>query len=182
MASIFGRKAIIRLRAELLREHPAVMIVARIVHADECALLLVDDDARLRDRRKIGIRELAAEARIRDDAAHVVVAGEDPRAPSVPQAHRENRLRRSRLRVLRRRLQGISAAERKARQNRVVARNHRHMVMIRLLAANGGARCHVTRHRRRLARSWSAGAVLPHRRNPPPPPRAPKPPPAPRID
>jgi hypothetical protein len=45
MAAIFGRSASSP-GAELLREHSPVVIVARIVHADERALLLVDDDAR----------------------------------------------------------------------------------------------------------------------------------------
>ena len=118
------------LGAELLREHSPVVIVARIVHADERALLLVDDDARFGHGREVGVRELAAEARIRHHAAHIVVAREQPRAPPVPQTHGDDRLRRSRLRVLRRRLQRIDAAEGKAGWRCAVIQAHPYMIMV----------------------------------------------------
>ena len=79
--------------AELLGEHAPVVIVARIVHADERALLPVDDDARLGHRGEIRGCELAAEARIGHDRAHVLVAREQPRAPPVPQRYGKDRLR-----------------------------------------------------------------------------------------
>ena len=113
------------LGAEFPGEHAPVVIVARIVHADERALLLVDDDARRGHRREPGIGELAAEARIGHHGAHVLVAREQPRATPVPQRHGTDRLRGARLRVLRRRLQRIGAAEREARRMREVVRHER---------------------------------------------------------
>jgi hypothetical protein len=96
---------------ELAREHAPEMLVARVVHADEGALGLVDGDARLGDRGEVGPRELAAEAAVLQDGAELGEPREQPGALAVPEPHRRDRALAPRLGVLRGRVEGIGARE-----------------------------------------------------------------------
>ena len=76
---------------EFAGEHAPEMVVARVVHADEGALQLVDGAARFGNGREIRAGERAAEALVQQDFLILLVARQQPGALAVPKGNRGNR-------------------------------------------------------------------------------------------